>query len=126
MSIIIISSDSQDIEQKTAGLISESLGYGKINREGVLPAVADKYDVSVDDLAKVLEKRPSVFKSSIRQWNILLSYIQEGVVEELCQDNLVCHGLAAHLYVLGISHVLRVRILSKKDEKIHEIMSHTS
>ena len=125
MSIIIISSDSQEIEQKTAGLISESLGYDKINREGVLPKVAGKYNVSVDDLVKVLEKRPSVFKSSIRQWNLLLSYIQEGAVEELRSDNLVCYGLAAHLYALGISHVLRVRILSKEDEKLSELMAHT-
>ena len=125
MSIIIISSDSQEIEQKTAGLISESLGYGKIEREGVLPRVAEKYNISVDELFKVLDKRPSVFKSSTRQWNLLLSYIQEVVVEELRNDNLVCHGLAAHLYVLGVSHVLRVRILSKEDEKLHEVMAHT-
>ena len=125
MSIIIISSDSQEIEQKTAELISESLDYRTINRNGILPAVAGKYSVSEDELVKVLEKRPSVFRSSTRQWNLLLSYIQEVVVEELLQDNLVCHGLASHLYVLGVSHVLRVRILSKEDEKIREVMAHT-
>jgi cytidylate kinase len=125
MSIIIISSDSREIEQKTAELISESLGYGKISREEIFPKVAEKYEVSTDDLVKVLEKRPSVFRSSTRRWNLLLSYIQEAVVEELLQDNLVCHGVAAHLYALGISHVLRARILSKEDEKIHEMMSHT-
>jgi cytidylate kinase len=125
MSIIIISSDSQEIEQKTAGLISESLGYGTINRENVLPKVAEKYDIPVDELTKILEKRPSVFRSSIRHWNLLLSYTQEMTVEELSNDDMVCYGLAAHLYVLGVSHVLRVRILSKEDEKLRELMSHT-
>ncbi len=125
MSIIIISSDSPEIEKKTAELIAGSLGYGKIDRDGVLPKAAERYGNSVDDFIKALEKRPSVFKSSIRQWNLLLSYIQEETVEELRKDNLVCHGLAAHLYVLGISHVLRVRILSKKDEKLREVMAHT-
>ncbi|MBN2418797.1 MAG: cytidylate kinase family protein [Deltaproteobacteria bacterium] len=123
MSIIIISSDSQDIEKTTAGLIAGSLGYGRIERENILPKVAKKYNVSVDELVKVLEKRPSVFRSSVRQWNLLLSYIQEGTVEELREDNLVCYGLAAHLYVLGISHVLRVRILTKEDEKVNQVMS---
>ena len=122
MSIIIISSDSQVIEQKTAVLISDSLGYGKIDREGVLPKVAGKYAISVDDLVKVLEQGPSVLRSKIRKWNLLHSYIQEGVVEELLNDDLICHGLAAHLYVLGISHVLRVRIVSKEDEKLREVM----
>ena len=45
MSIIIISSDSKGIEQKTAGLISDALGYRTLNREGVLPMVAEKYNV---------------------------------------------------------------------------------
>lgn len=123
MSIIIISSDSKEIESKTAGLISQALDYGTINREDILPVVAEKYDVPEEELVKVLEKRPSVFKSSTRQWNLLLSYIQETVVEELLKDNLICHGLAAHLYVLGISHVLRVRVLSKEDETIRNIMA---
>ncbi len=125
MSIIIISSDSPEIEKKTAGLIAESLGYEVLDRESILPKIAEKHGTSADDLIKVLEKRPSVFRSSVRQWNLLLSYIQEATVEELRRDNLVCHGLAAHLYVLGVSHVLRVRILSKEDEKLREVMAHT-
>lgn len=126
MSAIIISSDSQEIEQKIAELISESLGYGTINRESILPIVAEKHKISEDDLLKILEKRPSVFKSSIRNWRLLLSYIQETVLDELLKDNQICYGLAAHLYVLGVSHVLRVRILSNNDEKIRQIMAHSS
>lgn len=122
MSIIIISSDSKEIEQKTASLIARSLGYRTIDREGIFPVVSDKYKVSEDELIGALENRPSVFRKSIRQWNLRLSFIREAVVEELLQDNLVCHGLAAHLYVLGVSHVLRVRVLSKEDEKIQQVM----
>ncbi len=125
MSIIIISSDSQEIESRTAGLISESLGYGMAARKEILPKVAEKYGLSADELVNVLEKRPSIFRSSVRQWKLYLSYIQEGVVEELRRDNLVCYGLAAHLYVLGVSHVLRVRILAKEEEKLRELTAHT-
>ncbi len=125
MSAIIISSDSSEIERKVAELISESLGYGIINRRNVLPAVAEKYNVPEDDLLKVLEKRPSLFKSSSRKWRLLLSYIQETVLDELLKDNRICYGLAAHLYVLGVSHVLRVRVLSNNDEKVRQIMAHS-
>lgn len=31
---------------------------------------------------------------------------------------MVCHGLAAHLYVRGISHVLRARVLSDPEERV--------
>lgn len=124
MSVIIISSDSQKIEQKTAGLIAESIGFRIVNRESILRGVAEKYKVSEEVLINVLEKRPSIFKSSSRQWNLFLSYIQEVLLEELLGDNIICHGLAAHLYVLGVSHVLRVRVLEKEEEKISQIMSH--
>jgi cytidylate kinase len=123
MSVIIISSDSFEIEQKTAGLIAESIGYGSLTREDILPKVADKYKVPEEDLLKVLEKRPSMFKSSFRRWRLLLSYIQEAVLSEILKDNLICHGLAAHLYVLGVSHVLRVRVLSNEEERVEQIMN---
>lgn len=124
MSVIIISSDSHDIELKTAKLISETIGYRVMTRESILPMVAEKYEVPVDELIKVLEKRPSILKSSLRRWKLLLSYIQETVLDELLKDNQICHGLAAHLYVLGVSHVLRVRILSNNEEKTRQIMAH--
>lgn len=121
MSVIIISSDSYEIEQKTAELIAESTGYGSMGREDILPKVAEKYNVSEEELIKVLEKRPSVFKSSHRHWRRLLLYIQEAALSEIIKDNLICHGLAAHLYVMGVSHVLKVRVLSNEADRILQI-----
>ena len=55
--------------------------------------------------------------------NRYLAYIQESVLSEFLKGNLVCQGLAAHLYVLGISHVLRVRVLSDVEKRIQQIAS---
>jgi hypothetical protein len=48
--------------------------------------------------------------------NRYLAYIQEAALTELLNDNMVCQGLAAHLYVLGVSHVLRARALSDSEK----------
>ena len=41
----------------------------------------------------------------------------------LLRDRMVCQGLAAHLYVLGVSHVLRVRILTDTQKTLEEWVS---
>jgi len=48
---------------------------------------------------------------SSKAWKQYLAYIQEAVLGMLLDDNVVCHGLAAHLYLLGVSHVLKVSLL---------------
>lgn len=125
MPVIIISSDLQELEQKTAGLISESSSFRILTREDIFPVVAERYNVPEEDLHKVLDKRPNILRSSFRYWNMLLAFIQEAVFHELSGDNIVCYGLASHLYVRGVSHVLRARILSGEDERIRMIMAHS-
>ena len=120
MSIIIISSDyhqtGREIAQKTAG----ALGYDLLSRE-ILGKVADKYQVEEAKLIRALDEIPSFWALSSKLRHRYVAFIQEAVLGTLLKDNLVCQGLAAHLYVLGISHVLRVRILSDPEKHIQRL-----
>ena len=122
MSIIIISSDSYGIGRDMAKSTAEALEYNFLGRE-ILGRVAEKYEISEERLAKALEEGPSFFGKSIKLWNRHLAYIQEAVMSELLKDNLVCQGLAAHLYVLGVSHALRVYILSDAEDRVRQLAS---
>lgn len=119
MSIIIISSDSykvgKEIAQKTAG----ALGYTFLGRE-ILVKLADKYHFPESKLIQALDESPSLFGMSLKLQKRYLTYIQEAALTELLKDNVVCQGLAAHLYVLCISHVLRVRVLADSEGRIQE------
>jgi cytidylate kinase len=122
MSVIIISSDSYQTGREIAESTAKALGYGYLGRD-ILGKVADKYKVPEEKLTQVLEERPSFLSMSSKLRNRYLAYIQESALSELLKGNLVCQGLAAHLYVLGISHVLRVRVLSDVEKRAQQIVS---
>ena len=122
MSIIIISSDSYGIGRDMAKSTAEAMGYDFLGRE-ILGRVTVKYEIPEERLIKALEEYPSFFGKSLKLWNRHLAYIQEAVMSDLLKDNLVCQGLAAHLYVLGVSHALRVHILSDAEESVRQLVS---
>jgi cytidylate kinase len=115
MSVIIISSDSYQVGREIAKKTAEALGYTYLGRE-ILGKVADKYHVPESKLTQALDESPSLFGMSSKLQNRYLAYIQEAALTELLNDNMVCQGLAAHLYVLGVSHVLRARALSDSEK----------
>jgi hypothetical protein len=50
-----------------------------------------------------------------------LACIEAGVLDRLKADNIVCWGMAAHLYVQGVSHALKVRLLADDDQQAQRI-----
>ena len=111
MPIIIISSDFYKTGREIAEKTAQATGYDYIDRE-ILGPVAEKTLVQEEKLIKALDETPSFLGLPSKLRNKYLAYIQEATLGQLLGDNVVCHGLAAHLYVLGVSHALKVRILA--------------
>jgi hypothetical protein len=122
MSIIIISSDSYPVGREIATKTAEALDYNFLGRE-LLTEVADKYKVEEKKLAGALDERPSFLKMGGKLRNQYLAYIQEATLGALLKENQICQGLAAHLYVLGVSHVLRVLILAEPEQVLQQYTS---
>jgi len=123
MSIIIISADTGEIEQSIAEKVARAIDYQMLDRR-IIADIAKKYQIDPGKLAEALEITPSLFKSlSSGQWRHLLACVEADVLDRLLSDRIVCCGLSAHLYVTGVSHVLKVRVLSgesRQAEKGHE------
>ncbi|MFC1820558.1 AAA family ATPase [Thermodesulfobacteriota bacterium] len=111
MSIIIISSDSYNQGLEIASKVAETMDYTFLGRE-ILNQVAEKYHLPEAKLRKAMDEMPRSFGMFSKLRKRYLAYIQAATLTELQKDNVVCQGLDAHLYVLGVSHVLKVRILS--------------
>ena len=122
MSVVIISSDSDDKAREIAGRTAEVLGYSVLNREA-LNGVAAKYEIPVEKLHQALDELPSFMGMSSKMRAQYLAYVEEAALAGLSAGDVVCHGLAAHLYVLGVSHVLKVRILAEPEEQVRDIIS---
>jgi hypothetical protein len=121
MSIIIISSDYYQTGRELAQKTAEKLGYRLLGRE-ILGRVAEKGKIYENRLAKALDKKTPFRGLSSKLRKRYLALIKAAVLGECLKDNVVCQGLAAHLYVLGISHVLRVRVLSDPEKHIQRLV----
>jgi len=120
MSVIIISSDSYKTGQEIAQSAAQILGYKELGRE-LLDKVASKHGLPQEKLTQAMDEGPAFMGLSSKMCHRYLAYIQEATLSELLQDNVVCHGLAAHLYVLGVSHTLRVRVLSDPEKRAQQV-----
>jgi len=121
MAVIIISSNSLPKAAQIAAETAKALNYRCLGRE-LLREVGEKYGVSEERLHKTLDELPSLLGVNAKAHALYLAYIEEAVLAKLSQDRVVCHGLAAHLYVRGVSHAFKVRVLADPSELIRSIM----
>ncbi len=122
MSIIIISSDSYPVGREIAMKTAEALDYNFLGRES-LGGVAEKYHIEETKLIKALDDGPSFLGMKKKLRNRCLAYIQEATLGALLNENVVCQGLAANLYVLGIAHCLSVLVLADPQQLLQQSAS---
>ena len=125
MPIIIISSDSYETGREISKKIAKATEYNYVDRK-ILAPIAEKFNLQKGQVIKALEETPSLFGLSAKLRNRLLACIEEATVGKLLGDNVVCHGLAAHLYVLGVSHLIKVRVLSDFKKLASQLSSEAS
>jgi cytidylate kinase len=121
MAVIIISSNSLPKASQIAAETAKALNYRCLGRE-LLREIGERYGVSEEKLHKTLDELPSLLGVNAKAHALYLAYIEEAVFANLSQDRVVCHGLAAHLYVRGVSHAFKVRVLADPSELIRAMM----
>ena len=121
MPIIIISSDSIQSAEQIAKATAEAVGYECLGRE-ILTEIAAKNKAPVEKLEEALGKPNSPWRRMrTKRRTQLLAYVEAEVLDRLMADNIVCWGLAAHLYVQGVSHALKVRLLPDNEQEARAI-----
>jgi cytidylate kinase len=118
MSIIAISRGTFTGGEALAKRMAERLGYPCLSRETILEAAAKAYGVPAADLVMAMEKRPSFWHRVVGERTAHLACVRASLCEHAQADNLVYHGLAGHLLLPGISHVMRVRVIADMDSRI--------
>jgi len=107
---------------KVAQLVADRLGYECIAREVLLEA-SDQFNIPQAKLLRAIHDAPSVIERAIyTNKEKYIAYIQAALLRHLQSDNVVYHGLAAQFFLHGISHVLKVRILADKEDRIRIVM----
>ncbi len=120
MPIIALSADDFDQGLEIARHTAESLDYRFLGRE-LLQEIAEQHGPSPEELAKALDEPPGFLSLGARRRRRLITRIQALSLERLLPGKTVCYGLGAHLYLDGVSHALRVRILSDPQERVERL-----
>ncbi len=117
MSIILVSAWPYAQGREIAQGVAKRLGYCALGPE-LLERVARESKASPGRLAIALGREAPLLGISPKERPRLLAHLEAAVLAGLGPDKAVCWGLGAHLYLNGVSHVLKARLLKPWDQRV--------
>jgi len=117
MSIITISRGSYSRGKEIAEKVAQKLDYEYIARETLLEA-SEHFSIPEIRLVRAIHDAPSILDRFVYGKERYIAYIQAALLRHVRKDNVVYHGLAGHFLLPGISHVLKIRIISDWDDRV--------
>jgi len=121
MAIITISRGSYSKGKEVAEEVASALGYECVSREVLLDA-SDRFNIPEMRLVRAIHDAPSILERLGREKQAYIAYIRCALARRARKDNVVYHGLAGHLLLKGIPHVLKVRIISDLEDRVKSEM----
>jgi len=117
MAIITISRGSYSYGTEIAEKVAERLGYSCISRD-LLLETSEHFNIPEIRLTKALEDAPSILDRLTHWKENYIAFIAATLLEHAQKDNMVYHGFAGHLFLNGIKHVLKVRVIAKLEDRV--------
>ena len=121
MGIITVARGSYSYGQEIAEKVSQKLGYDCISREVILEA-SKEFNIPEIKLIQAFEDSPSILDRFVHGKRRYIAYTRAVLLEHLTKGNVVYHGFAGHFFVEGISHVLKILITAKVEDRISLVM----
>ncbi len=125
MAIITISRGSYSKGKDVAEKVAARLGYGCISREVLLEA-SKRFSIPEMQLIRAIHDAPSILDRFQHSKQAYITYIRSALTQQVKGDNVVYHGLAGHVLLKGVPHVLKVRITANLEDRIEAEMKRES
>ena len=131
MPIITISRGTFAGGQQLADLLSKRLGFRCVSREMLYETVQQTYGITAEDISEIMEQAPTHLEHarersdrlSLGQTRRRLFYaLQASLCELLHSSDVIYHGQAGHLLLPGVQHVLCVRLIARRGQRINMAM----
>lgn len=119
--IITVSRGSYSMGKAVAESVAERLGYECLSRDVLLEA-SDQFNIEEIKLERAIKDAPSILERISHDRQSYIAYIQSALTRHMCKDNVVYHGLAGHVLLKQVSHVLKVRIIADFDLRLSIVM----
>jgi cytidylate kinase len=117
MAIITISRGSYSKGREVAEKVAQRLGYQVVSRD-VLIEASDRFRIPEVKLVRAIHDAPSILDRITHGKQCYIVYIRSALASRAKADNLVYHGLAGHLLLKGVPHVLKVRIIADLEARV--------
>jgi cytidylate kinase len=121
MTIVTISRGSYTGGIAVAERLAEELGCPCVSREVIMDA-AQESGIAEERIQKTFEEPPRFLQQQPGRMASHLNFVRAALLRRASGGDLVYHGLAAHLLLEGIPHVLRVRIIDDREARIEAAM----
>ena len=125
MSIVTISRGSYSRGKEVAELLAEELGYACVSRDVLLEA-SDQFSTPEVKLVRAIHDAPSILDRFTSGKDQYIKYIRAALLTHMQRDDVVYHGLAGHIFLQGVPHVLKVRIIADMGDRVREEMKRES
>ncbi len=120
MPIISISRGSYIGGKMLADYLHDKLGYRCVDRDLVVQR-ASEFGVSEAELREAMEAPPSFLGQSKHTRYVYLALIQAALMEEVWNGNTIYYGLAGHLLLKGVPHLVRTRIIAPMEFRVRKV-----
>jgi cytidylate kinase len=117
MPIITISRGSYSRGKEVAESVAKRLGYDCISRD-ILLDTSELFNIPQLKLERAIHDAPSILDRFSGGKERYVALIRAALLNVLKEDNMVYHGLAGHFFLSGVSHVLKVRIISDITDRV--------
>lgn len=121
MSAIIISKGSYSHGGKVAEEVARKLNYECVSRD-ILIDISKKFNISELRLIRAIDDAPSFLEKYTFGREKYIAYIKSAILDKLTRGNVVYHGFAGHFFVEDVSHILKVRIIANREERLQSLM----
>ncbi len=117
MAIITISRGSYSKGREVAEKVAARLGYDVVSRDVLLEA-SEQFHIPEVKLVRAIHDAPSILDRFSHGRYCYLAFVQSALAQRAQAGNLVYHGLAGHLLLKGVPHVLKVRIIADLEARV--------
>jgi cytidylate kinase len=117
MTIITISRGSYSKGKVIAELVSAKLGYECVGRD-ILIETSEHFHIPEMKLIRAIHDAPSILDRLGYKKERYLAFIENAFLHHVKDASVVYHGLAGHVFLKGVSHVLKVRIIADMEDRI--------
>lgn len=122
MQVICISRGAVGGGRELAERLAEKMGYACVSREELIEA-AVKEGIQVGKLEMAMIKPRAFSERLAAEKEYYLAFSTAYLCDRAIEGRLVYHGRTGHLLLPGVSHVLRVRVVSDEERRIRAVMN---